>query len=63
VIRRDPRWRVGLVCAESDIRVNPGGFNAESVDGAVQFIQTSIDPRVLKALVTRDGNEAVTIPR
>jgi hypothetical protein len=43
--------------------VNPGGFNAASVDGAVQFIQNSIDPRLLKGLVTRDGNEAVTIPR
>jgi hypothetical protein len=63
VIRTDPRWRVGLVCVVSAFRVNPGGFNAASVDGAVQFIQTSIDPRLLKGLVTRDGNEAATIPR
>jgi hypothetical protein len=42
---------------------HPGGFNAASVDGAVQFIQISIDPRLLKGLVTRDGNETVTIPR
>jgi hypothetical protein len=47
----------------SDFKVNPGGFNAASIDGAVQFIQNSIDPRLLKGLVTRDGNEAVTIPR
>jgi prepilin-type processing-associated H-X9-DG protein len=42
---------------------HPGGFNAATVDGSVQFIQKSINPRVLKGLVTRDGNEAVTIPR
>jgi Protein of unknown function (DUF1559)/Domain of unknown function (DUF4190) len=42
---------------------HPGGFIAVVVDGSVQFIQNSINPRVLKGLVTRDGSEAVTIPR
>ena len=40
-----------------------GGFNASLADGSVQFIKNSIIPAVLKGLVTRDGGEAVAVPR
>ena len=38
------------------------GFNAAFVDGSVRFIAKSIDPTVLKALITRDGGELINIP-
>ena len=39
--------------------VHPSGFNAAFVDGAVRFIKTTIDPQVLRALITRAGGEVV----
>jgi hypothetical protein len=42
---------------------HPGGFNASMADATVHFINVSIDPRVLKGWVTRDGSEAVAGPR
>jgi len=45
---------------------HPGGFNVSMADGSVRFIKSSgsssISPRVLKAIVTRNGNEAITPP-
>ena len=38
---------------------HPGGFNVALADGSVRFISTSIDPRTLEALLTRDGGEQV----
>jgi hypothetical protein len=42
------------------------GFNAVMADGSPRFIRTSgdgaISPQVLRALVTRDGHEAVSVP-
>jgi len=35
-----------------------GGFSAAMADGSVRFIKKSIRQETLKALVTRDGNEA-----
>jgi Protein of unknown function (DUF1559)/Domain of unknown function (DUF4190) len=36
-----------------------GGFNAAIADGSARFIQNSISPDVLRALVTRDGKDPV----
>jgi len=45
---------------------HPGGFVAAMVDGSCRFIRTSgkdvISPQDLRALVTRDGREAVEFP-
>jgi hypothetical protein len=38
----------------------PGGFNAVMLDGAVRFIKASLNPIVLKALITRDGGEVIS---
>lgn len=38
----------------------PGGFHAGFADGSVRFFQSSIDPKVLNALFTRAGGEAVS---
>ena len=37
-----------------------GGFNALFLDGSVRFLKTSINPIVLRALITRDGGEVVS---
>ncbi len=36
------------------------GFNALFADGSVHFLKKSIQPHVLKALITRDGGEVVS---
>jgi prepilin-type processing-associated H-X9-DG protein len=38
---------------------HPGGFNAAFVDGSVRFLKTSIDPKVFRALSTRNGGEVI----
>ena len=38
----------------------PGGFNAALMDGSVRFLKTTINPMVLKALITRNGGEVVS---
>jgi prepilin-type processing-associated H-X9-DG protein len=38
---------------------HPGGFNAAFGDGSVRFIKNSIDPVVLRALITRNGGEVI----
>ena len=58
----------GLSLASDDAMLgmgsnHPGGFNVSLADGSVQFIKNSIIPAVLKGLVTRDGGEAVAVPR
>jgi prepilin-type processing-associated H-X9-DG protein len=37
----------------------PGGFNAAFMDGSVRFFRSTLDPVVLKALITRDGGEVI----
>ncbi len=36
------------------------GFNALFADGSVHFLKKSIQPQVLKALITRDGGEVIS---
>ncbi len=36
-----------------------GGFNAALADGSVHFLKDSIDPKTLRALITRNGGEKV----
>jgi prepilin-type processing-associated H-X9-DG protein len=50
------RARASLLGAGSPHR---GLFNALFVDGAVRAIKTAIDPKVFRALVTRNGGEIV----
>ncbi len=38
----------------------PGGLNALFMDGSVRFIKMSINPNVLRALITRDQGEVVS---
>ncbi len=38
----------------------PDGFNAAFADGAVRYIKKSINPNVLKALITKDGGEVIS---
>lgn len=38
---------------------NPAGVNAAFCDGSVRFLSKNIDPKVLEALVTKNGGEAV----
>jgi len=40
----------------------PNGFNAAFADGSVRFISNSINPAVLKAIITRNGGEVAQIP-
>jgi prepilin-type processing-associated H-X9-DG protein len=40
-------------------QTHPGGINVLMADGSVRFISNSIDPGMLRALLTRDGGEAV----
>jgi prepilin-type processing-associated H-X9-DG protein len=37
-----------------------GGFNAAFADGSIKFIKISVNPAVLRALLTRDGGEVVS---
>jgi hypothetical protein len=39
--------------------LRPGGFNVVLADGAVRFVNKSIDPTILKALFTASGEEVV----
>jgi prepilin-type processing-associated H-X9-DG protein len=38
---------------------HPGGLNATFADGSVRFIKTSVNPQILRVLVTRNGGEVV----
>jgi prepilin-type processing-associated H-X9-DG protein len=38
----------------------PGGFNALFLDGSVRFLKVSINPVVLRALITRNGGEVIS---
>lgn len=39
----------------------PDGFNAVFADGSVHFLKNTINPSVLKALMTQDGGEVVSV--
>ena len=39
---------------------HPGGFHAVFADGSIRFLKSSISPRVLRAILTRDGGEVNT---
>jgi prepilin-type processing-associated H-X9-DG protein len=39
---------------------HPGGFNAAFADGSVRFLRDTINPMVLRALITRAGGEVVS---
>jgi prepilin-type processing-associated H-X9-DG protein len=41
---------------------HPGGFNVSMADGSVRFFKNSISPATLRAMVTRNGGEVVTVP-
>jgi prepilin-type processing-associated H-X9-DG protein len=38
----------------------PDGFNALFADGSVRYIKKTVDPRILKCLITRNGGEVVS---
>jgi prepilin-type processing-associated H-X9-DG protein len=38
---------------------HPGGFNAAFADGSVFFLKNSIDVKLFRAMITRDGGEVV----
>ena len=37
----------------------PGGHNTLFCDGSVRFLSARIDPKVLRALITRNGGEVI----
>jgi hypothetical protein len=39
--------------------LSPGGFNAAFTDGSVRFLSSTIDEKVLRALLTRAGREVI----
>ena len=39
---------------------DPNGFNALFCDGSVRFIRKTVDAKILKALITRDGGEVIS---
>ncbi len=41
---------------------HPGGVNVLIADGSVHFISSTIDRQTLRAMMTRDGGEPVSIP-
>ncbi|HMB07398.1 MAG TPA: DUF1559 domain-containing protein [Isosphaeraceae bacterium] len=41
--------------------LHPGGFNLLTADGAVRFFKSSINPAVLRAMVTRNKGEVVDL--
>ena len=41
---------------------HPGGFNAALADGSVRFFKATVDPTLLKKLLTRNGGEIVQLP-
>ncbi|MHB8897333.1 MAG: DUF1559 family PulG-like putative transporter [Thermoguttaceae bacterium] len=41
---------------------HPGGVNVAMTDGSVRFLSSSIDPQMLRALLTRDDGQAATLP-
>jgi hypothetical protein len=40
----------------------PGGFYAAMGDGSIRWIPDTTDEKTLKAMITRNGNEAFTLP-
>ncbi|WP_083712634.1 DUF1559 domain-containing protein [Paludisphaera borealis] len=52
----DPKAPSSLFGAGSK---HPGGFNALFVDGSVRFMNRATDAKTLKALITRNGGEAI----
>jgi prepilin-type processing-associated H-X9-DG protein len=43
-------------------KLRPGGASAGFADGHVQFISADVDAALMKAMVTRDGREAIRLP-
>jgi prepilin-type processing-associated H-X9-DG protein len=41
--------------------LRPGGFNALFVDGSVHFTSSDIDPDLMRALLTYEGREVVSL--
>ena len=41
---------------------HPGGANVALCDGSVRFLSSSLDPKLLEALTTINGREAVVPP-
>jgi hypothetical protein len=42
--------------------VRPGGWLAAFLDGHIQFISNSVDPRIVKAMMTKAGGESIQLP-
>jgi prepilin-type processing-associated H-X9-DG protein len=41
--------------------LSPNGFNAAMGDGSVRFLKYTVDPKTLKAMITRGGGEIYTL--
>ncbi len=39
--------------------LRPGGFHMAMADGSVRFLAISVDPKTLRALITKSGNERI----
>ena len=53
----------GIGVSENGIAdAHNGGCNCASCDGATHFLSKDIDPKLLRAILTRAGGEAVSFP-
>ncbi len=52
----DPKAPPSLLDAGSP---HPGGFTALIMDGSVRFLKMTLDPKVFRKLITRDGGESI----
>jgi prepilin-type processing-associated H-X9-DG protein len=52
--------KLGVLVLSSHHGYHNNGFNALFADGSVRFLKSSIDPDVIRALATRNGNEKVS---
>lgn len=56
-------WEPANPIAPADLESShPNGFHALFADGVVRFLETTIDSKLLRALVTPSGGEVVTLP-
>jgi hypothetical protein len=60
--RINPPSKYGIASQHPGHKSWPGGANVLIADGAVRYFQDTIDPKLVRALLTVAGGEPVTLP-